>query len=184
MNELLDLIQAKLKAYDPALLDYFSHEDIKSKTILLNEGEVSKNIYFIKKGAVRIWINNNGEDITAQFFFEGGIVSGLFGREISPYTIETIEPSTIVTISIVDFYKLVELFPSLKDRLIDSLFERLRHYVNLFIFQIKESPEQRYLELLKNEPELLQRVPQHYIATYLGVTSVSLSRIRNRVLKM
>lgn len=62
----------------------------------------------------------------------------------------------------------------------EHLFKRLFQTQKLLLSHLKDTPEQRYKELLKTQPEIIQRVPQHYIASYLGVTSVSLSRIRNR----
>jgi hypothetical protein len=63
------------------------------------------------------------------------------------------------------------------------LFKRLNEYGKLLLSRITKKPEERYLEMMKNNPEILLRVPLHYIATYLGITPVSLSRIRNRVIK-
>lgn len=57
---------------------------------------------------------------------------------------------------------------------------RFSFYQHLFLSRIKNTPQQRYEELLKEYPNIIQRVPQHYIASYLGITPVSLSRIRNR----
>lgn len=59
-------------------------------------------------------------------------------------------------------------------------FKRLVFYQNLFLSRIKDSPQKRYQELIKKHPKIIERVPQHYIASYLGITPVSLSRIRNR----
>jgi CRP-like cAMP-binding protein len=58
--------------------------------------------------------------------------------------------------------------------------ERLLKYQKLFISRIKDTAEERYAELLKQSPEVFRRVPQYYIASYLGITSVSLSRIRGK----
>ena len=62
----------------------------------------------------------------------------------------------------------------------EKIIERFHVYQRLFLSRIKNTPQQRYEELLKEHPSIIQRIPQHYIASYLGITSVSLSRIRNR----
>jgi hypothetical protein len=65
--------------------------------------------------------------------------------------------------------------------MLNIAFERQFHYMRHFLSFIRDTPEQRYLNLLKEQPHIIQRVPQHYIATYLGITPVSLSRIRKRL---
>lgn len=126
------------------------------------------------------WTNKNGEQITVQFLFEGQVASAFMGREPSLTSIQSIEPSVILRIEIGQFEQILDRLPQLKDLMIEILLQRLRHYNSLFISRIKYTPQERYAFLQINNPELLQRVPQHYIATYLGVTSVSLSRIRSR----
>lgn len=158
-------------------------QEIPAKTILLQEGKVSKKAFFIEKGCVRSWFNNDGKDITFQFFFEGMGVSS-FERfqtnQPSLFTIESLEPSVICTITKKDFQFILDNSAEIKQEVEKQIIYRLIHYQQLFLSRIKDKPEKRYKELLKQNPEILQRVPQHYIASYLGITSVSLSRIRNR----
>ena len=93
---------------------------------------------------------------------------------------ESIEPTEVFVIKRDDFYALIETVPSLKKYYEEKLIERFHVYQQLFLSRIKNTPQQRYEELLREYPNIIQRVPQHYIASYLGVTSVSLSRIKNR----
>jgi len=67
--------------------------------------------------------------------------------------------------------------------MLDFIAGRQFHYMKQLISFIKDKPQDRYLNLLRDHPEIVQRVPQHYIASYLGITPVSLSRIRNKLLK-
>ena len=71
--------------------------------------------------------------------------------------------------------------PEMRDNMLNISFDRQYHYMKHFLSFIKDTPEQRYLNLLKEKPHIIKRVPQQYIATYLGITPVSLSRIRNRL---
>jgi CRP-like cAMP-binding protein len=96
------------------------------------------------------------------------------------FTIESIEPSDVISVSKDTFEKLNEIYPEFKDKLNEYLFQRFRNYVQLFLSRIKDSPKERYEDLIKYHPEIIKRVPQHYIASYLGITPISLSRIRNR----
>ena len=180
---MLDQLINNLKEQESASDNYtglFREISVAPKTILIKEGEISKNIYFVKKGCLRLWFNNRGKDITFQFFFENQAVSGLLGREPSMFTLESIEPSTIVVLKRNDFNNLLNKIPELKDGFLEIVLQRIENYSRLFLSRIKDKPQKRYDELLKENPQILRRVPQHYIASYLGITPVSLSRIRNR----
>lgn len=95
--------------------NYFKEISIPAKTLLLKEGETSKNIYFVKKGCLRSYLNNDGKDITCQFFFENRAVSSFLGRKPSLYNLESVEHSSLIAIRIKDFYKLLQELPDLKD---------------------------------------------------------------------
>jgi len=161
----------------------FIEKEIASKTILLHEGEIANNIYFIKKGCLRLWFNKDGKDITFQFFFEGQAVASIdsfLSNHPSMFTIESIESSTIVSIEKKTLEELHQLYPEQKEAFQKILYQRFRNYALLFLSRIKDSPQERYEDLVKNHPEIIKRVPQHYIASFLGITPISLSRIRNR----
>jgi CRP-like cAMP-binding protein len=167
--------------------NYFNRIEVPAKTILLEEGEISKRLFIIEKGCIRVWFNNNGKDLTTQFFFENQSVASIesFMKKFpSPVTIETIEPSIIWSVSKNDLDKILEEIkeiPELRDRFINLLFERTFDYMKYFVSFIKDSPTQRYLNLIKDRPQIIQRVPQHYIASYLGVTTVHLSRLKSKL---
>ncbi|MBT1705175.1 Crp/Fnr family transcriptional regulator [Chryseosolibacter indicus] len=167
----------------------FKKIEVPARTKLLSEGEISKRMYLIEKGCIRVWYNNNGKDITTQFFFEGNMVSSIvsFRKKIpSPVTLETIEPCIVWWIHKRDFDKIIEeikAIPQLRDMLIDIVFDRTFNYMTHFISFIKDTPYQRYLNLINERPHIVQRVPQHYIASYLGITKVHLSRIKSKLAK-
>lgn len=156
---------------------------ILPKTVLLKEGKVADRLYLIHKGCLRLFFYNEGKDITFQFFFEGDFVASfdsLYKQQPSLFFLESIEPTEASAIKRDDFYNLIEKTPSLRKYYEAKLIERFHVYQQLFLSRIKNTPQQRYEELLKEYPNIIQRVPQHYIASYLGITPVSLSRIRNR----
>lgn len=167
----------------------FHRKEVPAKTMLLQEGEISRKMFLIEKGCIRVWFNNNGKDVTAQFFFEKETVGSIesFRKNIPSQTnIETIEPSILWWIHKKDLDKIVEEIkgvPQLRDIFIDKIFERTFDYMKYFISSIKDTPQQRYLMLIKERPEIVKRVPQHYIASYLGISTVHLSRIKNKILK-
>ena len=166
---------------------YFNHIEVPAKTVLIEEGEISKKLFIIEKGCIRVWFNNNGKDLTSQFFFENQSVASIesFMKQFpSPVVVETIEPSVLWWISKKDVDKILEEIkeiPELRDRLINRLFQRTFDYMKHFFSFIKDSPTQRYLDLIKEKPQIVQRVPQHYIASYLGVSTVHLSRIKSKL---
>jgi CRP-like cAMP-binding protein len=177
----------KFKNNNPELWKKYHHLFkeimVPDKTILLHEGEISQNIYFIKIGCLRAWFNKDGKDITTQFFFEKqGVASieSFHNRVPSIINIETIEPSELSTLSKNGLDLLFNDIPRIKDGFYELILQRFIDYSKLFISRIKDSPRERYLDLVKNNPDIIKRVPQHYIASYLGITPVSLSRIKNR----
>jgi CRP-like cAMP-binding protein len=175
------MLRLKDKESDPEKYSVLFREiRVAAKTQLIKEGDVIQHIYFVKNGCLRLWFNSNGNDITYQFYMENQAVSGFLDERTSMFTLESIEPATIVLLKKTDFENLLKEIPELKEEFMEYVMRRLAIYSRLFLSRIKDSPEKRYELLLKNNPEIPARVPQHYIATYLGITPVSLSRIRNR----
>ncbi len=163
--------------------------EVPAKTLLLQEGEISCNAYYIEKGMARAWYNNDGKDVTFQFFLENTMFSSLesFKKGLpSMVSFETIEPCILYKINRSDveaFLEEVYENPELRNLFMDALFERIFDYMKHFFSFIKDTPQQRYLNLVRQKPEIIKRVPQHYIASYLGITTVHLSRIKSKILK-
>lgn len=147
-------------------------------------------MFLIEKGCIRVWFNNNGKDVTSQFFFENETVGSIesFLKNIpSPTTIETIEPCILWWVDKTDLNRIIEEIkeiPRLRDMFINRIFDRTFDYMKYFFSSIKDGPQQRYLNLMKERPEIIQRVPQHYIASYLGISTVHLSRIKSKLSKL
>jgi CRP-like cAMP-binding protein len=180
-DQLIDKL--KEKSNWPQFQNFFIERQIPAKTILLLEGEISYHAHYVLKGCLRESFNKDGKEITFQFFFEGQAVASIdsfLNNQPSLYTIESIEPSTIISISKDNFELISKMFPEFKEKFQDLMYQRFRNYANLFLSRIKDTPKERYEDLIKNHPEIIKRVPQHYIASYLGITPISLSRIRNR----
>ena len=97
----------RLEEGEPILNEYadlFREMTIASKIVLIKEGDVSRNIYIVKKGCLRLWFINQGKDVTFQFFFENQAVSSFFGRAPSMFNLESIEPSSIIALKITTIY--------------------------------------------------------------------------------
>lgn len=181
-NKMTDNLTPELAEWNE-FLHLFKKQQIPARTILLREGKISQKAFYIEKGCIRLWFNNNGKEVTFQFFFEGEAVSSIESfntNQPSLFNIETVEPCIIRAIAKKDFKQIVNNSPEISKDIQKHIFERLVFYQKLFLSRIKDNPQKRYEELIKTYPKILQRIPQHYIASYLGITPVSLSRIRNR----
>ncbi|EPG75500.1 cyclic nucleotide-binding domain protein [Leptospira fainei serovar Hurstbridge str. BUT 6] len=169
--------------YEPMLRE----KRIPAKTVLIQKGEITKTIYIVKKGCLRVWFDDEGKDITIAFIFENTPVASLYsyrGKGItSAFILESLEPTELYFITGQDAERIYRENEGVVEYLLEFAMERFDAYMVLFLSRIRDSPEQRYLNLVKQKPDILARVPQHYIASYLGITPVSLSRIRNRVWK-
>lgn len=179
----------KLNAYWDRYLPFQKRMEVPAKTVLLEEGRISQHYIFIEKGCVRTFFNNNGDDKTVQFFFENEGLSSFdsFVNNVpSSFTIETIEPSVIYLLPKQYVTQLMDELshePDFAQMILQMTARRQMHYINEFVSIIRDTPEQRYQLLLSERPHIIQRVPQHYIASYLGVSKVHLSRIKNKLAK-
>ena len=119
---------------------FFKQQEVPAKTTLLQEGQISRTMFFIEKGCLRTWVNNDGKEITTQFFFEGDSVSSIESfrtNRPSLYSIESLEPCILQTISQKDFQDIIENSPELRKELEEHLFKRLLHSQLLFYLTLK-----------------------------------------------
>lgn len=154
---------------------------IKKNRDLQSIGHTCRTIYFISKGAARIYYYKDGTDITEHFAFENSIsvrVESLFTNKPSRKAIEIIEDAEVVAIDAIGLFKLYDVYPEI-ERLFRKIFEEgYVETVNRLESIQFHSAKDRYNALLTEHPNILQRVPLKHIASYLGVTQVTLSRIR------
>lgn len=155
------------------------------RTIILEEGKISNECFFIIKGCIRSFYIKDGEEKTTEFYTEEEAVTpSTYGKKIpSEYYLECIE-DTIAGVGTPELeIELYQKFPQIL-LLNQALGEAIMAKQQDTFAEFKmASPEERYLALLKNRPDLIQRAPQHQIASYLGIKPESLSRIRKRIMK-
>ncbi|RUT69572.1 Crp/Fnr family transcriptional regulator [Flavobacterium cupreum] len=157
---------------------------IPKKTLLINSGDTENWLSFIDKGIVRLFIPGELEDITFGFAFEGQFVSAydsFLTRMPCTYALETLVDTVVWQIS---FDDLQSIYHSSKEgnyigRLAgEALFlEKAKREISF----LKDSAEQRYLQLFTHQPHLIKYIPLKYIASYIGITPQALSRIRKRI---
>ena len=156
---------------------------IKKNKDLQTIGHTCKTIYFITKGVARIYYFKDGIDITEQFFFENNIIArieSLFTGKPSRKAIQILEDAEIIAINSTQLFKLYDTFPEI-ERLFRKIFEAAYvETVNRIEGIQFHSAEERYNALVNEAPNVLMRVPLKHVASYLGITQVSLSRIRGQ----
>jgi len=166
----------------------FESLTVKKNEHLFREGEVVRYVYFVEKGCLRqYYINNNGEDRTIYFKVENGWASELVSfldNKPTELNLQALEDSSLQIINQKNWvYGITQIRPltmgfiraqqdtnySLKKRLAEATVE---------------TPEEKYLRFIKEEPELLQRIPLYHIASYLAMTPETLSRIRRKIIQV
>lgn len=157
----------------------------KKNEILLSEGEYAKDCYFIIQGCVRTYYLKDREERNTDFSFENQTITPVSYqlKQPSQYYLSCLEDSLIAIGNEARNKKLLGQIPNLSS-LISKMNESMLVQKTIEFDNFKNnSPEERYLLLLKNNPELLNRIPLYHLATYLGITQISLSRIRSRILE-
>lgn len=150
--------------------------------VLVQQGTVYRRLHFVEKGLVRMYFSTNDDkEITYRFVEQDSFLATLdsyvSGRP-SLYSIHTIEETTLSTISFSDFQMLLNkhlILEKVHSFILRNGVEEMSR--RLMALQV-QSAQERYAELLKNQPSILLRVPLGYIASYLGISQETLSRIR------
>jgi len=178
--------------FSPEELEIFnsllSYKEIAKKTIMLHEGEKCTFEAFVVKGCVRkYYIDKNGFEVILQFAVENSWISdisfSIYEKDVSHVFIETLENCEFFMFSPESKEKLFEQAPRF-ERAFRILVQRnLAVTQNRLFHSITHSAEQKYDEFLATYPSIPQRVAQHYIASYLGISAEFLSKIRTRRLK-
>jgi CRP-like cAMP-binding protein len=163
---------------------HFSYKRIRKKQYFLQEGEVCKNFAFIIKGAMRqYYIDEKGAERFVQLAIENWWVGDRESWVMltpSRYTIDAWEDSEILLISHSDVLKLGQLFPALME-MMRKMDERNSIAAQKRITSaISHTAERRYNDFVCEYPDLVQRFPQHVIASYIGITKDTLSRVRKQ----
>jgi CRP-like cAMP-binding protein len=169
------------------LLPHLTTKSLRKNELFIAEGKRAFEAGFVINGMFRQYYNKDGEEKTTYFFFENQLmasyISCITGKP-SLITIEALSDASYISFP----YKILQqLF---EQSMAWQKFGRLiAEYLGIgleerMVSLLLQSPEERYLDLLNsNKKKIIERVPQHYIANYLGITPVSMSRIRSRLLK-
>lgn len=189
-KQLLDHIKKTSPEYPEEdlnnLVRYFEIKKVSKGDTIVKAGSICRNGNFVVEGCFRYYtINSDGVEFNTQFAFEDywmGDMPGILNNILSKINIQALEDSTLLTISATDYNYLLKnshSFALFKFRLRTNSYHARMSHANEF----HESAEIRYLNLLSKYPNITQRVSQYHIASYLGITPESLSRLRKKLAK-
>lgn len=168
-----------------AIVDKIRIEEFIKGSVLFKQGEDPTSCYFILKGCVRQYsIDEEGKELTSNFYIEEQAIA-IFNHhkpdKSSAYTFTCVEDSVMVVGNLdteKDMYSKHPQLESMTRKMIEENFGQVQEEFAAFI---ASSPEERFKTLLMKRPSLIDRVPQHQLASYLGMTPESLSRIKKRI---
>lgn len=159
-------------------------EKFEKNDFLLKQGQISKRFFFILEGSVRLFYNTKKEEKTAFFYFENSFASSYesYTKQIpAKHNLQALEETEVVVITIENAFGLLNLSPKFEFLARVMMEEELSIYQDIIYSFVAQSAEERYLDLQQRNPDWLQRIPQYQIATFLGVSPETLSRIRQRI---
>lgn len=164
---------------------FYEFKKVAKTEFLLRQGEVCHDTYFVEKGLLRMYsIDKNGKEHIIQFAPEKWLIgdrSSLFFNEKSSYYIEAVEDSEILLLKNDFFTTLNDIYPQTLERNELLLQKHIRNLQNRVNSLLADTAEERYMNFIKMYPDILQRVPQWMVASYLGITPESLSRVRKEL---
>ncbi|WP_417861161.1 Crp/Fnr family transcriptional regulator [Winogradskyella sediminis] len=166
---------------------FIQTKTLASHEFLLRAGEVCSHSFFVERGVLRFYaLNEEGKENILQFATENWIVSdrgSVFFQQPSTYYIDAIENAVVVLLSEEFVSKVATINPGFRTQNERLLQNHIRHLYRRVSLLIGASAKERYLEFVAMYPDLLLRVPQWMIASYLGITPESLSRVRKSLAK-
>lgn len=166
------------------LISALSFKAVTAKKELVSCDKRTDELFFLLKGCIRKYYIKDGEQITIYIMTENNFI-GAFDSFVtgtkSKETIECLEPCELLILKRTDLEKLYKEIPLMNEFVRKILEQTLIQFQQALTSFILDNPEERYIKLLTQNPEILQRIPQHMLATYLGITATSLSRIRKRI---
>jgi len=171
---------------DQALIKkYLTIKKLRKKQYLLQEGDVCKCVAFVEKGAMRLYrVNEDGSEHIVLFALDGSFVADLysfFTKEPSTYNIDAIEDSELVLITRSASDELRKQSLKYQEFVLQATTEAYIQLERRITSTISLSLEERYKDLRASYPDIIQRIPQHMIASYMGLNPETLSRVRKRI---
>ena len=169
------------------IIGNFEYKKVARKELLLEAGKTANKIFFLHEGFVRFFhTKKDGTEVTSDFYFAPGFITSFTSLIEQKPSIVNIQAMVKMDVLFINYKDLMALYD--KEHKVERLGRLLAEQVfitsekHLLSF-LNDSPQDRYLWLMKEYPEYVKNIPLHYLASYLGITAESLSRIRNRSVK-
>ena len=164
---------------------FYVSKKVAKNECLLREGEICLDTFFVEKGLLRMFsLDKNGKEHVIQFAPENWLISdrsSLNFNEKSKFYIEAIEDTEVFILGNDFFTKMIEHYPHIAERNDLLLQKHIRNLQNRVNSLLADTAEERYMNFIKMYPDILLRVPQWMVASYLGITPESLSRVRKEL---
>ena len=164
---------------------FYVSKKVAKNEFLLREGEICLDTFFVEKGLLRMYsLDKNGKEHVIQFAPENWLISdrsSLNFNEKSKFYIEAIEDTEVFILGNDFFTKMIENYPHIAERNDLLLQKHIRNLQNRVNSLLADTAEERYMNFIKMYPDILLRVPQWMVASYLGITPESLSRVRKEL---
>lgn len=185
--KMLKEIRSLSKELHDALLDSFHDQQIKKGTILLQEGDVCKKLWFLADGLLRSYHNIGNKEITSRIMFRNHIVispGSFFTQTPATESIESLSDGTVVTLSFADLQKIYSKFPEFNyhTRIITEQYF-YKQEQRLYMLRRRDAAA-KYNYFLENYSDYLKDIPQKYIASFLNIAPETLSRTRSKLSKV
>ncbi len=165
---------------------YFIAKKLRKKQYLLQEGDVGKYTGFVEKGALRSYtVNEKGNEQILQFALEGWWIGDNYSfhtGEPSVYNIDALDDSELLLITSASMEQMLDKVPKMEKYFRILLQNSMTALQRRLIASLSLTSEEKYKRLIKVYPDIIQRVPQHMVASYLGITPETLSRIRKQLM--
>ncbi len=165
------------------VLSRFKKRSVKKNDFLLREGETCKDLIFVQSGCLRLYYSTDEIEVSVWFALKHSSAIEIYSfisETPTNYYLQAIENTEILFLPKTELNKLYIRYPKMQEMMRKFWEDVILHLLERFTALQRDSAEQRYLDLL-NKPELLQTIPQKYLASFIGVTPTSLSRIKKNI---
>jgi len=182
MNQFTELSDDEVLAIEQS----FPIKTFEKGTFLLKEGQIAKDAYLVIEGCIRKYSLVDGDEITSDFFTEGHSAAdfnSLSNQRPSNYFFICTEKTTMAVLNAEKESALYKKYPRFEAVCRQEFEKMMGEQADIKEKFMSKNPEDKYLNILKERPDLINRVPQYQLASYLGIKPETLSRIRKRIVR-